>query len=131
MIECYQIYYRELGSRENGKQWRIQPITNFWIFVQQHWMFWNDVLHKTKAKDNLSWIGNLKEAIIYEHSVGLDSLLFMYRTYFILPLLTIFSKPTSYLNQCFFLFFQDKKLLTLIYTLKSSTPTYLYVHGLA
>ena len=92
LVEVQHIYYEELGSRKTGNRQETNLINNFWIIIHQHWVHRNEILHEIEAKDNCSGIEALKEAIAYEYEFDLDSLPYVYSSYFLLPLSIILLK---------------------------------------
>ena len=96
-----QSYFTSIGSRKTGQCWTKKLILKLWDILHNIWKFRNDALHQEATLSQLSGMDQLKQAIIQEHTTGLDTLPPVYRSYFSRPLETLLAKPVTHLKQWF------------------------------
>ena len=96
LVTCQHDYYIHTESRKSGKRWCSNLITHLWNIVYQHWVHRNNIFHKL-----LSGVELLQETIASEYAIGLDTLPYIYCSYFLEPLPAIILKSTSYLKHWF------------------------------
>ena len=75
-------YYASIGSQRTGQRWATNLSKELWKLVHGMWLHRNHALHETPAIDFLSGSDQLREAILRECRIGLDTLPPVYSPYF-------------------------------------------------
>ena len=101
IIQLQQKHYTEHKSRKLGTKWGELLIIKLWQIIQQIWTHRNNMLHETEAINYVSGMEHLQEAIFLEHLQGLDNLPYVYASYFLISLPTLFKKKATHLKQWF------------------------------
>ena len=101
IIQLQQRHYTSLQSRKTGIRWGVLFTNKLWLIIHQIWLHRNNTLHETEVIDIISGAEHLQEAIFLEHLQGLDNLPYVYASYFLTPLQSLFKKPITHLKQWF------------------------------
>ena len=90
-----------LSSRKSGNRWGANLISRMWNIIYQRGCHRNDVLHETKAINNLSGLDMLKLSIERKHNKGAADLPNVYLLYFTILSPILLLESTKYLKRWF------------------------------